>query len=121
MSHQLKDVFLFAVLPGLVACAGVAVAAQQPIHRLWPKRTAPAGSDLDQPPYGRANPETSPSVPEQRIRAGYNEMPGLGLTSAEAARLFGLEPETASAALSDLETRHFLRRARDGRFLMREQ
>ena len=112
MSHQLKDMFLFAV-----AFAGVAVAALQPIHRVWPRRTAPAGSDLGLAPEGRAITEGPPSVAERRIRAGYNEMPGLGLTSAEAARLFGLEPETAGAVLSDLETKRFLRRARDGRFL----
>ena len=37
-----------------------------------------------------------------RVRAEYEEMPGLHLTVLQAARLFGVAPEVARAVLDDL-------------------
>ena len=54
-----------------------------------------------------------------RVLAEYKEMPGLGLTVVQAARLFGLGPETAAVTLRRLEGHGFLGRTRDGRFVIR--
>ena len=37
-----------------------------------------------------------------RVRGEYEEMPGLRLTVAQAARLFGVAPDVAHAVLDDL-------------------
>ena len=55
----------------------------------------------------------------QRVKAEYTEMPGLGLTGAQAARLFGLDRDTTDTVLRALEANGFLQRRRDGRFVLR--
>jgi hypothetical protein len=54
-----------------------------------------------------------------RIRGEYREMPGLGLTLAQAARLFGLDPTTCEAVLQRLVTEQSVYQMRDGRFVAR--
>jgi hypothetical protein len=44
----------------------------------------------------------------QRARAEFNEMPGLRLTVAQAARLWALDPGTAAAMLAALVGTGFL-------------
>lgn len=49
----------------------------------------------------------------QRARAEFREMPGMSLTTAQAARLWQLSPDTADALLAELVQAGFLVR-RDG-------
>lgn len=49
------------------------------------------------------------SVHVRRIYSEYLEMPGLRLTCAQAQRLWGLDPETCTAALRALIEAGFLR------------
>ena len=56
---------------------------------------------------------TTQSAPElteltQRARAEFREMPGLALTTAQAARLWQLSPETAEVVLTGLVGTGFL-------------
>ena len=54
----------------------------------------------------------------QRISAEYREMPGLCLTTTQAARLFGVNLPTADDVLRDLEREGVLRSTADGRFVV---
>jgi DNA-binding IclR family transcriptional regulator len=49
----------------------------------------------------------------QRARAEFREMPGMSLTTAQAARLWQLSPDTAEILLAELVEAGFLVR-RDG-------
>jgi len=50
----------------------------------------------------------------QRVRAEYNEMPGLCLTAAQAQRLWSLDSETCDLLLAALVDIGYLRRGRHG-------
>jgi CRP-like cAMP-binding protein len=51
-----------------------------------------------------------------RIHGEFEEMPGLSVSAHEAARLFGLRPDTASRILEELAQARVLRKKRDGEF-----
>lgn len=51
-----------------------------------------------------------------RAWAEFREMPGMALTSAQAARLWGVEGPVAEAVLSALLEDGAVRRGRDGRY-----
>jgi hypothetical protein len=55
----------------------------------------------------------------RRARAEYLEMPGLHLTAAQAARLWGLEPPICDAVIAQLLNDAFLRRTPAGTFARR--
>jgi hypothetical protein len=46
----------------------------------------------------------------ERMRAEYEESPGLSLTPRQAQRLWGLDPDVCSQLLGELVQQHFLRR-----------
>jgi hypothetical protein len=50
----------------------------------------------------------------QRVRAEFNEMPGLRLTPAQAARLLGLDQRSCERVISVLVRSSFLRWTTDG-------
>jgi hypothetical protein len=50
----------------------------------------------------------------QRVRSEFNEMPGLRLTPAQAARLLGLQPPTCLSVINALVGAAFLRWTPDG-------
>ena len=50
----------------------------------------------------------------QRARAEFREMPGMSLTTAQAARLWQLSPDTAEVLLAELVEAGFLVRREDG-------
>src|SRR5580765_1838530 len=50
----------------------------------------------------------------QRVRSEFNEMPGLRLTPAQAARLLGLDNGSCQRVLSTLVSSAFLRWTADG-------
>ena len=52
----------------------------------------------------------------QRARGEYLEMPGLRLTDAQAARLWGLDTTTCQRLLHTLVDSQFLTRTPDGRY-----
>ena len=54
----------------------------------------------------------------RRVHAEYREMPGLRLTVRQAARLFGLAPETASAVLDELRQVSILTCSDDGTYAL---
>ena len=56
---------------------------------------------------------SSPEEAFRRIRSDFLELPGLKLTVAQAARLWGLAVDLASALLEDLVARGFLVRQGD--------
>jgi hypothetical protein len=51
------------------------------------------------------------------ILGSYREMPGLSLSLAQAARLFGVSRVTAGVVLGDLVRREKLDVLRDGRYI----
>jgi hypothetical protein len=53
----------------------------------------------------------------RRVRAEYDEMPGLHLTDKQAARLWGCDAESCRAVLAALEGSGFLVRSRVGGFV----
>jgi hypothetical protein len=50
----------------------------------------------------------------QRVRAEFNEMPGLRLTPAQAARLLGLDRRSCERVINTLVHSAFLRWTSDG-------
>lgn len=52
----------------------------------------------------------------RRVRGEYLEMPGLKLTTAQASRLWGLDPSTCQRLLSTLMDSRFLARTSDGHY-----
>jgi CRP-like cAMP-binding protein len=54
-----------------------------------------------------------------RIHSEFEEMRGLSLTRAQAAKMFGLPPEIASRILERLIDARVLRERSDGRFALR--
>ena len=50
----------------------------------------------------------------QRVRSEFNEMPGLRLTPAQAARLLGLDEHSCQRVINALVGAAFLQRAPDG-------
>jgi len=52
-----------------------------------------------------------------RVRAEYDEMPGLRLTLAQACRLWQVDATTCEGLLDALIRQHFLARTRDGAFI----
>jgi len=65
----------------------------------------------------RASLQESPGRLLERIRGEFLEMPGLRLTSAQACRLWALEPRQCDDVLRSLVDGHFLRRTSDGSFV----
>lgn len=56
----------------------------------------------------------------QRVRAEFNEMPGLRLTPAQAARLLGLDASSCQRVINALVGAAFLKRAADGSVMRSE-
>jgi hypothetical protein len=52
-----------------------------------------------------------------RVRAEYQEMPGLKLTAAQAQRLWGLDGRTCGLVLTALVEQQFLKRTPAGTYL----
>jgi hypothetical protein len=69
---------------------------------------------------GTASPAAGPAlgIPllAQRLKAMYQEMPGMRMSPADAARLAGLDPAVAGHILEALADVHFLKRGQDGTF-----
>ncbi len=55
-----------------------------------------------------------------RVQQEYRELPGLRLTVRQAARLFGVAADTASAALHELRRASILAQSDDGIFVLSE-
>jgi hypothetical protein len=53
-----------------------------------------------------------------RIHGEFDEMPGLSLTLAQAAKFFGLRADTTSRILKQLSDARVLRQRRDGEFAL---
>jgi hypothetical protein len=51
----------------------------------------------------------------ERVRGEFNEMPGMQLTEAQAARLWGVEPKACRSVVEMLLGIEFLRRTPSGR------
>jgi hypothetical protein len=51
----------------------------------------------------------------ERVRGEFNEMPGMQLTEAQAARLWGVEPTACRSVVELLVGTSFLRRTPNGR------
>lgn len=52
------------------------------------------------------------------VRGEFLEMPGLRLTRQQARRLWALDPDTCDALLATLEGSGFLRRTREGKYML---
>jgi hypothetical protein len=63
----------------------------------------------------RADPEVLSAL--TRARAEFLEMPGLKLTTAQAAKLWSLDLEVCRTVLSELVESHFLTVTRDAHFV----
>ncbi len=59
----------------------------------------------------------APVPPAARIRAEFNEMPGLRLTSAQVRRLCALDRTVCERALAELQREGFLRCDNTGVFM----
>ena len=53
----------------------------------------------------------------RRVQSEYDEMPGLCLTSRQARRLWGIDPESCAIALNALLGQGFLRRTHEGQYV----
>ena len=62
-------------------------------------------------------PERSIETLLQRIKAEFQEMPGLRLTEAQARRLWGLDAAQCAQVLAALRTIGFVLETRDGAFI----
>jgi sulfite reductase beta subunit-like hemoprotein len=69
--------------------------------------------------FSTAMTESRPASPDllRRVRAEYEEMPGLHLTDRQATRLWGSDPESCRAVLAELERVGFLARTRNGGYV----
>jgi hypothetical protein len=56
----------------------------------------------------------------QRVRSEFDEMPGLRLTPAQAARLLGLDPRSCERVINVLVNSAFLRWTPDGSVIRTE-
>jgi len=63
----------------------------------------------------------SPGPTLCRIRAEYQEMPGLKLTLAQAQRLLGLDRQLCDVLLDELVGTGFLSHTSDGAFVRRDR
>ena len=52
------------------------------------------------------------------VRGEFLEMPGLRLTKKQAQRLWAIDRDTCEALLGALESSRFLRRTRDGEYML---
>lgn len=52
------------------------------------------------------------------VRGEFLEMPGLRLTEKQAQRLWAIDRDTCEAMLGVLESSRFLRRTRDGEYML---
>ena len=52
------------------------------------------------------------------VRGEFLEMPGLRLTRQQARRLWALDADTCDALLATLENSGFLRRTREGKYML---
>ena len=66
---------------------------------------------------GRNDVVEATELRRRRIRAEYSEMPGLCLTAAQAARLWGLDQQECATLLNQLVEGRFLRRTRLSAFV----
>jgi hypothetical protein len=57
----------------------------------------------------------------ERVRGEFNEMPGLQLTEAQAARVWGVELPACRLVVDALVSVEFLRRTPNGRISRRER
>ena len=57
----------------------------------------------------------------RRVRGEFLEMPGLRLTTAQACRLWGMEPTVCTSLLHGLVDEQFLFQTRDGAFIRTER
>ncbi len=94
-------------------------------RRHWPAERAARhrrGSEAAQAGGSRtaAPPVHERSIDEllQRAQGEFLEMPGLRLTPAQAQRLWGLRSSTCDLVLTALLEKRFLRRTRDGAFVL---
>ena len=55
----------------------------------------------------------------RRIQDEFTDLPGLSLTLAQAAKLFGIAPEACSRLLMRLSDRHAVLVRSDGRYVLR--
>lgn len=78
---------------------------------------------LEPCPPGSPEPDAAlaASIPAlaARVRGEYEEMPGLRLTVAQAARLFGLAPAVARTVLDDLRRASVLNCSERGTYSLR--
>jgi hypothetical protein len=91
--------------------------------RRRPTSRAPMTIRFDSPERRRAirgHPLGEPRRPEltQRIMGMYAEMPGLRLTTAQAARLLGISQQTAAVVLDDLARTRLLGRDTESQYLL---
>ncbi|MGE3510821.1 MAG: hypothetical protein AB7N65_18260 [Vicinamibacterales bacterium] len=57
----------------------------------------------------------------QRVRAEFEEMPGLTLTEHQAAKLFGIEQKMCRDVINQLIHASYLRKTRSGTITRRDQ
>ncbi len=91
------------------------------LRSLWPARYRPVREAARHCGSGAtASPVRERPIDEllQRAQGEYLEMPGLRLTPAQAHRLWGLRASTCDTILTSLLEKRFLRRTRDGAFVL---
>jgi hypothetical protein len=68
-------------------------------------------------PRAKHHPDRTITSLVHRIRSEFNEMPGLRLTPAQAARLWGMERHTSERILDGLALAGFLLKNKEGAYL----
>jgi hypothetical protein len=83
---------------------------------LFDIRFAPAVARLPATVPGERRDVAARHALVRRIHGEFEEMPGLLLTTNQAARLFGLRPDIVARILAQLTDARMLRRRSDGQF-----
>jgi hypothetical protein len=70
---------------------------------------------------GERRDDVTRSALARRIRAEFEEMPGLSLTLIQASKLFGVQPDTCARILLQLSDEGVVRVRSDGQFVLRTE
>ena len=89
-----------------------------PTHDSDVRVTAPLQEHDDGVFDDAARPSNNMTPLAVRVLAEFREMPGLRLTTRQAARLFGVAPDIADGVLDELHRASILRRSHDGVFAL---
>ncbi len=101
------------------------MAKENALESRWPDildiTLVPAVARLSERPFPERRNVIARTTLLRRIRSEFEEMPGLSLTLAQAARLFGIPPEACSRILAKFAEEGLLSLTINRRYILRIQ